>query len=148
MTAKSKRHKLFLSYSHKDKKYRTELSAHLKMLERYAEIDSWTDQAIGAGADWRDEIEKAIKAADVCLLLVSQHSLTSDFICNEEVEPFLRRHRRIFPILVRDCDWKTVDWLKARQIRPDAAKPLNTLRPAQRDTAFRLICEEIRSLLK
>lgn len=144
----SKRHKLFLSYSHKDKKYRTELSAHLKMLERYAEIDAWTDQAIGGGAEWRKEIETAIRAADVCLLLVSQHSLTSDFICNEEVEPFLRRHRRIYPILVRDCDWKTVDWLKARQIRPEAARPLNTLRPAQRDTEFRRICEEIRGILK
>lgn len=139
--------RLFLSYSHKDEYYRRQVSAHFAVLERHHQFEAWTDRRIKAGTRWREEIAAKLETAELFILLVSQHALTSAFILDQEIEPAIRSAKRIYPILVRDCDWEAVEWLAALQMRPEGAVPLARMKPAARDAALKAICHEIRGLV-
>lgn len=81
--------KVFISYSHKDKKYLTELLAYLKPYEDAGIVDVWSDERIVAGKDWREEIRKALVDAKVAILLISQNFLISKFIGEIELPHLL-----------------------------------------------------------
>jgi hypothetical protein len=138
---------VFLSYSHKDEHFRKAVAAHFGVIAKHHAVTVWTDNRLAGGDRWREEIGRVIAEADLVVLLVSQHALTTDFILNEEVEPALKSAKRVYPILVRDCDWQGVDWLAKLQMRPENATPLAALSPARRDKALAAICREIRGLL-
>ena len=71
-------------------------------------LDVWSDDRIGVSADWRAELDTAIRQAGVALLLVSPDFLASDFIKNEELPALIRADVRLAPVLVRDCLWNWV----------------------------------------
>ena len=71
VSSSSTRTKVFISYSHKDAKYLAQLVEHLAYYERNNLIETWSDQKIVAGAQWREEIKQAIEAAKVAVLLIS-----------------------------------------------------------------------------
>jgi len=54
------RNQVFISYSHKDKRWLERLQTHLKPLEREGSIERWDDTMINAGENWREEIRKEI----------------------------------------------------------------------------------------
>jgi hypothetical protein len=103
-TRKSERHKLFISYSHKDAKWLERVRVHLRPLERDYDIEIWDDTKIRAGSKWREEIKKAIQNARVALLLISADFLASDFITYDELPPLLDAAKkggaRIIPLLI------------------------------------------------
>ena len=49
---------------------------------------------------------------------------------------------RLFPVMVRACDWKIVSWLEPIQIRPTGARPLADFRGNRRDAEMAAIAEE------
>ena len=71
---------VFVSYSHKDKKWLNRVLPFLRPLRREGLIDPWDDTCIRAGDQWREEIQGALQVAKVAILLVSQDFLDSDFI--------------------------------------------------------------------
>jgi hypothetical protein len=77
--------------------------------------------------------------------------LASKFIIQQEVPYFLRRREQgeliVFPIIIKDCFWDIIDWLKAIQVRPKDGKPLAEFEEAQRDKVIKEIVREIYSLL-
>ena len=98
---------VFISYSHKDEDWKDRLVTHLGVLQREALLDLWDDRRIGAGEDWYLEIQNAMNAASVAVLMVSANFLTSNFILQEEVPRLLERRdgegMRIFPVIIRPC---------------------------------------------
>ncbi|APW61697.1 TIR domain-containing protein [Paludisphaera borealis] len=101
------RTKVFISYSSKDRAWLERLQVHLKPLERDGLIDRWDDTRIQTGDAWREEIQRAVAAAKVVILLVSADFLASDFIEREELPPLLaaaaERGARILPVIVGSC---------------------------------------------
>ena len=69
--------KIFISYSHKDEKWKERVVTHLGVLQ---ELEVWDDRKIEAGEDWFPEIEKAINESHAAILLITANVLTSNFI--------------------------------------------------------------------
>jgi tetratricopeptide (TPR) repeat protein len=119
---------VFISYSHEDEEEKEKLRSHLGVLGKAGLIDLWSDDRIGAGGDWKQEIDEAMAQAKVAILLVSANSLTSDFILDEEVPTLLKRREAegltVFPVIAKACAWETVEWLARMNVRPKNGRPV------------------------
>jgi hypothetical protein len=123
---------IFISYSHADKMWLERLEKHLKILKRYfSDIEYWDDTKINGGDKWKQEIEKAIKKANVAILLVSTDFLASDFVTSDEIPPLLRKAgeegTRILPLIVSPCAY-TISELNEFQAINDPNMTLSDLR--------------------
>ena len=85
---KSARTKIFVSYSHKDIAYLNKLHIHLARFKQQGLI--WDDTEIRPGAKWHEQIEQALAATKIAILLVSADFLASNFIANEELPNLLK----------------------------------------------------------
>src|SRR5258706_15771443 len=142
---------VFISYSHKDEKWKDRIVTHLRVLRELSSIELWDDRQIGIGKDWYQEIEEAIAEANVAVLLVSANFLSSKFILDEEVPRFLQRREKnelhIIPIIIKPCTWHLVDWLKRMQLYPKDAKPLSSGTTHKIDENLAAITEIIYTIL-
>jgi TIR domain-containing protein len=111
---------IFISYSHDDAKWRDRVRQHLGALTIDGRIDSWTDERIRTGADWRKEIRKALSSASAAILIVTPNFLSSPFIRKEEVTALLQRRHEdgmpIYAVIAEPCLWKKYSWLAAMQL--------------------------------
>ena len=110
---------IFISYSHQDEKWKDALQKQLQVLQLHADFNVWDDRQIEMGDGWLKEIESAIAAAKVAILLVSPDFLISEFVCRQEIPKFLARRSedglRVIPLVVEPCPWRAVDWLASMQ---------------------------------
>ena len=145
----SKRTKVFISYSHADKrKWLPLLQKKLAVLETQGLLDLWDDTRIKPGDDWYVEIDQALKDCQIALLLISDEFLSSRFIQQKEMVDLLEKHKggglRLYPVLLRDCLWEAVPDLKRLQIKmTQGAKPLETCKPAERNAVLTQIGRDL-----
>lgn len=141
------RTKVFISYSHEDDEWLKKVSKFLGPLEKKGILDVWTDKRIGTGDDWRQEIDTALSASSIAILLLSVDFANSDFIQDVEMQEIWRRHRDegiwIYPILVRRYPWEIDDNLTRLQIKLHEGKSLNDLSPAQQENMLTSVAMEI-----
>ena len=144
------RAKVFISYSHKDERWRERLVKHLGVLQREGLLDLWDDRRLAAGDDFLHQIQAHMLLARVAVLLISADFLTSEFIRTEEVPRLFDQHVKegmtIYPLLVRDCAWQEVPWLARMQLRPPDAKPVN--RRGKADEILANVAREIASMVR
>jgi hypothetical protein len=119
--------RLFISYSHADEKLKHELDKHLKVLEHSKVIEPWHDRMLRAGDDFADEIDVHLKEADIILLLVSHHFISSHYCYGIEMAQALERERkkeaRVIPVILDHCVWDTTPFAHLTAL-PTDAKPL------------------------
>jgi hypothetical protein len=143
--------KVFISYSHKDKKWKERPAKHLIVVELEGHYTTWDDSKIKAGKDWPREIKTALNEATVAVFLISADFLTSEFIREKEVKPLLERRQKgevtVIPLILSHCPWKTVKWLSSIQARPFDGKPLNGKPDHEIDADLSSLAEEICSLV-
>lgn len=143
---------VLISYSHKDEAWKNRLVSHLGVLQSEGHLDIWDDTRIEAGTDWYPDIQKAIDASNVAILLISADFLTSKFILGEEVPRLLERREkeglRIFPVIVKPCAWQHVQWLARMQVRPKDGRPISGGNEFQIDTDMAAIANEIISIIR
>jgi hypothetical protein len=141
----TEKRKIFISYSHKDKKFLNELLQHLKPFERNGQLSAWSDSQIKPGDKWYSKISNALTEARVAVLLVSPSFLSSDFIDKHELGPLLKKAEeggvRIIWVPVRACSWKKTAIGDLQSAFPPE-KPLAEM-GAERDGAWVTICEKI-----
>jgi len=82
--------RVFISYSHADQKWLERLQVHLRPLIRNSIADIWDDTRIKPGDAWQVEIQKALDAASVAVLLISADFMASDFVQSEELPVLLK----------------------------------------------------------
>ena len=85
---------IFISYAHLDEpekprdgdvQWLSFVTGFLKPAEKRGGLAVWTDRLMPGGAEWNAEIERKLGQCDVFVLLVSRHSMASDFIIDKEI---------------------------------------------------------------
>ncbi|MCU0549088.1 MAG: GUN4 domain-containing protein [Leptolyngbya sp. Prado105] len=136
---------IFFSYSHKDEALRDKLAEHLSALKRSNVIQEWHDRQIPPGSEWKDEIDRNLRTADIILLLVSASFLSSDYCWSEELAISMARHEAkeacIIPIILRPCDWQETPFAKL-QVLPKDAKAVTLW--SNEDEALTNVAQSIR----
>ena len=155
---------VFISYSHMDEPERTpegeiywlrEIQSHLRPAIRRANgrFGVWTDAAITGGADWESDIKAKLAVCDICILLVSRHSLASEYVIDVEIETIQQRQAQghkvqIYPIALSPFAPETVPAaLLALNVKPRLDKPLSSFSYHDRGIEISKIVTEIVRLL-
>jgi hypothetical protein len=140
------RDKVFISYSHEDRKWLKELQTQLAPYVQNGMMTVWDDSQIRAGAAWNESIEQAVASAKVAVLLVSPEFLASEFISKRELPPLLEAASSggvaILWVPVRSSS-VGVTPIAAYQATHSPEKPLASLPRAARDKALVDICKMI-----
>lgn len=141
--------RIFISYSHRDSKLFEELIAHLAALRREGAILAWNDRMIGAGDEWKEEIDQNLEAADLILLLVCAQFINSDYCYDIEMKRAMEKHEkgeaRVIPVILSDADWTGAPFAKLQAL-PAGARPVTDWE--NRDKAFANIARGIRAAIE
>lgn len=98
---------VFISYSRKDSAFVQKLFDDIKGTGK----EVWADfEDIPKAADWWEEIQAGIDAADAFIFVISPDSVESD-ICRQEIDEAVASNKRFLPILYREI---TADEHKAK----------------------------------
>jgi formylglycine-generating enzyme required for sulfatase activity len=152
MSSPPERDQLFISYSHVDREWVVRLQTMIRPLVRSHGLRLWDDSQIQPGDKWREEIETALAAAKVALLLVSPDFLASEFVTNSELPQLLAAAEaeeeglRILWVPVRYSLVRRTQ-IAAYQGVGDPGRPLAKMEDWEQDEALVKIAEEIEKAL-
>jgi hypothetical protein len=139
---------VFVAYAHEDEALLTKLENHLRSLYRKGLITIWSDRQILPGTEWKQEIDVRLKRADIILLLVSPHFLTSNY-SGIEMRKALERHQeneaRVIPIIVRPCEWSNAPFARL-PVLPTDTNPVTNW--GSQDEAFFDVVTGIRHVVE
>ena len=147
---------LFIRHSHKDRDWLDKLTEKLRPLQQRGEVGIWADSEIQPSQKWLDEIQHAISKARVAILLVSPHSVNSEFIAKKELTWLLQAVKnnglRLLWVVPSSCDYRRFNLADLHfadlQAVGDPDKPLDQLSPAEQNVALVQVCKEIKKALK
>jgi hypothetical protein len=141
-----KREKIFVSYSHKDRKLFDEFKVMLAPAIQKGIVDIWDDTKIVPGAKWKEEIQNALNAARIAVLLVSPNFLASEFIVNQELQPLLKAAQNegvtIFWLYLSSCLYEQTE-IAGYQAAHDLAHPLDKLTKSKRQAVLSESCARL-----
>jgi hypothetical protein len=141
------RNSVFISYARADqgkRKWRERLRMFL--LPFGAELDVWDDSRIETGAEWRTEIDIALKRARVAVLLIGPSFLGSEFITKNELPPLLNAVAAdgvtVLPLITNHCSYEKTA-LGKYQAFNDPKKPLEALELPEQNHWLQRFAERI-----
>ncbi|MHC1767310.1 MAG: FxSxx-COOH system tetratricopeptide repeat protein [Verrucomicrobiia bacterium] len=139
--------KVFISYSRADREWLRRLQKHLKPYTNRIQVTPWSDDNIKPGQLWYEEIQKAIAATKLAVLLVSPDFLASDFIMKQELPLLIdaaKQGRLIIAwFLLKSCAYPVTP-IAAFQALIDPKQPLaNVETEAEQDSVMVRICSQI-----
>jgi hypothetical protein len=125
---------VFISYSHKDRRWLDKLRPQLEALAQDLKIDVWDDTRIEPGRDWGKEIQSAIDRAKAAVLLISSDFLASGFIDRVELPALLSKAEQqgclILPLILRPCLFPDIHSLQRFQAVNSPGRPLARMKLA------------------
>ena len=136
--------KVFITYSHKNRKEKNKLITCLDVMRQEGLIDIWHDNEILAGDTWKKEIFSTnLPKSDLLFYLVSADSLASEN-CNKELVEALKADIRVIPIILERCDWLNHQ-LSDLVVLPDKGMPITEWVPESK--GWRSVVEGIRKTI-
>lgn len=131
--ARDSKLKIFISYSHKDMKYKNQLLEHLKSLELTHNIEAWHDGKILAGQQINKEVLMQLGISDIVILLISPNFMASYFCINTELQKAIQRHNDgeciVIPVILSETIIdETLSFANLLRV-PEDGKPIQKFRP-------------------
>jgi len=145
--ASAVRNSIFISYAHADQGKRN-WRGRLRMflLPFGQELDVWDDSRIETGAQWRVEIDIALKRARIAVLLIGPSFLGSQFIAQNELPPLLQAAAAegviILPLITNYCSYEKTTLAKFQAFN-DPKKPLEAMGLSQQNQRLQEFAEKI-----
>lgn len=142
--------RVFISYSHKDKKWLERIKDVFK--NAFPLTRTWDDTVIDPGDFWRPEIENALAKSRVAVLLLSQDFFDSDFITKNEVPPIIEASRAkkitAYPVFLSaaDAGWNASPLKKIQVVNPD--RPLDSISKSECEKILIKIANKIRKKIQ
>ncbi|HEU5374289.1 MAG TPA: AAA-like domain-containing protein [Ktedonobacteraceae bacterium] len=144
------REQVFISYSHKDKKWLGDLQNMLAPLVRDEKVKLWADTQIEPGAEWQEEIAGALMVAKVAVLLVTSNFLASNFLTKHELLPLLEAAKHegltILWVAVGHSLYAETEIVHYQSVN-DPTRPLDSLSRTERNKEWVSICEKIKKAI-
>ncbi len=154
---------VFISYSHRDKKWCKKLRKYIKPITNDGTIEVWSDQDLEYGDRWRDIIQKKLAQSSIAILLISPDFLNSEFIANSELPTLLHSSHSegllIIPLILETCLYDILEYnypdskmgphkfkLSEFQSAGSLTKTLDTLEKPEQNRIFDEIARKIKSL--
>ena len=91
---------IFISYSHKDKRFVKNLAENLS---KNGNKIWWDFDALKGGQDWQNEIEKGISKCKNFLVVLTEDACKSEWVANE-IAYAQQKGKRIIPLHLKSCD--------------------------------------------
>lgn len=140
---------LAISYAHEDEPLVDALKKHLSSLERQGLVKPWLDRYIDPGTDFKSEIGKKFKLAEIILLMISSDFINSKFCYEIEMKIALSRSEKkdaiVIPVILRPCDWEDLPFGNIKAV-PKDGKPIETT--GNRDEGFLEVVKEVKNAAK
>jgi hypothetical protein len=139
MSTASARPFIFISYSHRDEpehprdgevQWLSFVRTYLQPAVKHGVFDLWVDQDTQGGAEWDMEIERKLRACYILILLVSAHSMASDYIIDKELAIIRERQAsgepvHIYPLLLTPTPKAALKKVEDKNLRPRDARPFS-----------------------
>lgn len=121
---------VFISYSHKNIKYKEKLLTSLEALRQSYNIEPWHDGMINAGGDIDINVKNALSKAHIVLLLITDNYLASYYCMKIELEEAIQRERSgkclVIPVMFQESVLSdTLSFIKHNRV-PHDGKPIAT----------------------
>lgn len=141
--------KVFISYSHKDEKYKDKLITHLSTLKALGLVEEWNDRMLVPGSVLHNVIDKNLCNSDIILLLISSDYVSSYSCYQDEFPKAFNKWKDgtalIVPIIVRGtASWTDLPFGIFTAL-PKDGKPIYNW--SNKDQAYVNIIEGLRSLI-
>ena len=157
--------RVFVSYSHEDKKWCKKLRKYIKPLTNDGTIEVWSDQDLEYGDNWQDIIHEKLDKSSIAILLISVDFLNSEFIANSELPALLHASHSegllIIPLILETCLYDLLEYnfpnpemgphkfkLSEFQSAGSLTKPLDALEKPEQNRLFDEIARKIKSISK
>src|SRR5208283_3371792 len=106
------------------------VTGYLRPAIKHSAVDLWLDRLMPGGADWEREIEQKLEACDIFILLVSRHSLSSDYVVDKEIAIIRERQAKgedvhFYPLVLTPTPKIALDLVRDKNLRPPDGKPFS-----------------------
>jgi hypothetical protein len=124
------------------------VTGYLRPALKRGAVDLWIDRRMPGGADWEQEIAQKLGACDMFILLVSRHSLSSDYVVDKEI-PIIRARQangdavHPYPLVLTPTPEVALDIVRNWNLRPRDWKPLSDYPPHERYRHMNEAADEI-----
>ena len=142
---------IFVSYSHEDEEWKNRLCQMLAPFLRDGniELELWVDDGdIQPGDRWHEEIQSALKAAGVAVVLVSAPFLASEYVMKYELPEIISAASdgkiRLFWVYVSHAAYDATE-LEPFQAAHDVSQPLYALARPEQDEILLKVARDIKA---
>lgn len=130
MNRNIKKLNIFISYSHKNMKYKEKLLISLEALKQSYNIETWHDGMIDAGGNIDENIKKTMLKSNIVLLLITDNFLASYYCIKIELDKAIERERQgkciVIPVMFQESVLSdTLSFFKLNRV-PQDGKPIAT----------------------
>jgi len=162
MPTEPKKPIIVISYAHADEpenpaadevKWLSFVTGYLRPAIKQGAVDLWIDRLMPGGADWEREIGEKLRACDIFILLVSRHSLSSDYVVDKEIALIRERQAKgeavhFYPLVLTPTPKIALELVRDKNLRPRDGKPFSEYPLHERERHMSEAADEIEGVAR